>query len=445
MCTGMRKRFLMSENGGVAVSLYRMEYKNQTGFYRKEGSLPGKCAFLSQKETPRCLCFHASFTLEAAVILPLLACFFVSVLFFFRSLPGKCAFLSQKETPRCLCFHASFTLEAAVILPLLACFFVSVLFFFRVMQIEIIVQKTLDDTGRKLAVYLAEKEGGVELLEAEALFLKELTGKELPEKYIENGRLGILTGRKLAVYLAEKEGGVELLEAEALFLKELTGKELPEKYIENGRLGILLLSSQFDEREVALEATYHIKLPIQMFAIDGLWVRQNAVCRKWNGWKPDQAGGDHEEWVYITETGRAYHREDTCSYLDLSIRSVKPEQLDNLRNENGGKYHPCSECVDEEKANGNIYITNYGDRYHNDLNCSGIKRTNLRNENGGKYHPCSECVDEEKANGNIYITNYGDRYHNDLNCSGIKRTIYMVKLRDVGGRTPCKRCGAWKE
>ena len=304
MCTGMSKRFLMSENGGVAVSLYRMEYKNQTGFYRKEGSLPGKCAFLSQKETPRCLCFHASFTLEAAVILPLLACFFVSVLFFFR-----------------------------------------------VMQIEIIVQKTLDDTGRKLAVYLAEK-----------------------------------------------EGGVELLEAEALFLKELTGKELPEKYIENGRLGILLLSSQFDEREVALEATYRIKLPIQMFAIDGLWVRQNAVCRKWNGWKPDQAGGDHEEWVYITETGRAYHREDTCSYLDLSIRSVKPEQLDNLRN-----------------------------------------------ENGGKYHPCSECVDAEKANGNIYITNYGDRYHNDLNCSGIKRTIYMVKLRDVGGRTPCKRCGAWKE
>ncbi len=291
----------MNEKGGVAVSLYRMKYKDQTGFYRKEGSLPGKYAFLSQKETPRCPCFHGSFTLEAAVILPLLACFFVSVLFFFR-----------------------------------------------VMQIEIIVQKTLDDTGRKLAVYLAEKEG---------------------------------------------EFG--LLEAEALFLKELAGKDLPERYIENGRFGILLLSSQFDEQEVALEATYRIKLPVQMFTINGLFVRQKAVCRKWNGWKPAGAEGDDAEWVYITETGRAYHREDTCSYLDLSIRSVKPELLDDLRN-----------------------------------------------ENGGKYYPCSQCVNAEKTNGNVYITNYGDRYHNDLNCSGIKRTIYMVRLEDVGSRVPCKRCGA---
>ena len=179
-----------------------------------------------------------------------------------------------------------------------------------------------------------------------------------------------------------------------MFLKELAGKDLPERYIENGRFGILLLSSQFDEQEVALEATYRIKLPVQMFAINGLFVRQKAVCRKWNGWKPAGAEGDDAEWVYITETGRAYHREDTCSYLDLSIRSVKPELLDDLRN-----------------------------------------------ENGGKYYPCSQCVNAEKTNGNVYITNYGDRYHNDLNCSGIKRTIYMVRLEDVGSRVPCKRCG----
>ena len=52
MCTGMRKRFLIIENGGVAVSLYRMEYKNQTGFYRKEGSLPREMCFsLSKRDT----------------------------------------------------------------------------------------------------------------------------------------------------------------------------------------------------------------------------------------------------------------------------------------------------------------------------------------------------------------------------------------------------------
>ncbi len=68
-------------------------------------------------------------------------------------------------------------------MPLLACFFVSILFFFRVMQVQLEVQKALDDTGRQLAVYLsgdeeAQTDGAVGLLAAEAVFRKDLLGRE---------------------------------------------------------------------------------------------------------------------------------------------------------------------------------------------------------------------------------------------------------------------------
>ena len=41
----------------------------------------------------------------------------------------------------------------------------------------------------------------------------------------------------------------------------------------------------------------------------------------------------------------------------------------------------------------------------------------------------------------IYITSQGNRYHTQLNCSGLKRTIYTVPLSQTGGRGRCSKCG----
>ena len=42
--------------------------------------------------------------------------------------------------------------------PILACLFAFVLFFFRVMQVQLCVQDALEDTGRTLSVYAAVKD-----------------------------------------------------------------------------------------------------------------------------------------------------------------------------------------------------------------------------------------------------------------------------------------------
>ena len=82
-----------------------------------------------------------------------------------KSLPERCSFRkgpawtnAPKETPGCTCPSGSMTLEAAVVVPILACLFTFVLFFFRVMQVQLCVQDALEDTGRTLSVYAAVKD-----------------------------------------------------------------------------------------------------------------------------------------------------------------------------------------------------------------------------------------------------------------------------------------------
>lgn len=290
------------------MSLYSLKRSKHYSFIRKDCSLPGNTRF--SKVLHSFICF------------------------------------SQKETPRCPCFQGGFTLEAAVILPLAACFFVSILFFFRIMQIQLIVQNALDDTGRQLAVYAS--------------------------------------GDDAAVNLAV---------AEVLFLKELGEQEIADEYIWGGKLGISLLASEFDGQEVCVKANYLIRLPIQIFWTRNFAMEQHADCRKWSGWNPDGGSDSEGQWVYITETGSVYHSTSACSHLELSVHAVLREQIAELRSEDGAKYYKCRECGKQEDTGGIVYITNQGNRYHNDLNCSGIKRTiyTVRLSDVGERRRCSRC------------------------------------------------------
>lgn len=276
-----------------------------------------------------------------------------------KSLPGnalpivrqKLHFLIScfyKGTPRCACLPGVFTLEAAVILPLAACFFVAILFFFRVMQVELEVQKALDLTGRKLAV--------------------SLTGEE--------------ETNEIALGAA----------AEALFLKELSGRPIVAEYVKGGNIGISLVGSSLDGDDVELLAAYRIRFPVRLLGLYEVRAEQHADCRKWTGWKAAEDAEGQDVWVYITETGTVYHLTDACTYLNLSIRQADAGAVAWMRNKSGGKYRECELCG-EGGSQGIVYVTDYGDRYHCDLNCSGLKRTifKIRLSEAGERRACSKC------------------------------------------------------
>ena len=247
--------------------------------------------------------------------------------------------------------EASFLIETMVVLPLFVCFAVFLLFHFRVMEIQSDVGQALGYTARFMAV--------------SAYRQSDTSG---------DGDL------------------VNMAEATVLFHAKLSEYGCPDRFIEFGKPGISLMGSDLDGRDIKLAAVYRVKLPVSVFGIKAYTITQNAVSAKWIGDRKITVS-DEDEWVYITPTGTAYHSSTDCPYLDLTIRAVSWTDMLTLRNRSGGKYKACETCGREATVMQLVYVTDYGDRYHSTLTCSGLKRTILMvkpSEVGGR-HACSKC------------------------------------------------------
>lgn len=171
---------------------------------------------------------------------------------------------------------------------------------------------------------------------------------------------------------------------------------LDRSIIEGGRSGISCLGSWYQSGtgEIHVYVSYKIQLPFPGFMNMKARQKDEFIVKAWTGYeKPDMKDADGQI-VYITDTGSVYHTNYQCSYLQLSIQFLPSSGLSGLRNLSGGKYRPCEKCV------------------------------------------------HGSAMAGVYITNSGNRYHNSLNCSGLKRSIRAVPKSKVSGRGACSRCGS---
>lgn len=120
----------------------------------------------------------------------------------------------------------------------------------------------------------------------------------------------------------------------------------------------------------------------------------NCRVRKWTGYdvtKNSETEAE-EEWVYITPYGESYHISRDCRYLSLKIHAGKTEEIENYRNKSGEIYRPCESCG-SGGSSGLCFYTEYGNRYHASLYCSGLKRTvrTVEKSEVGNRHACSGC------------------------------------------------------
>ncbi len=159
----------------------------------------------------------------------------------------------------------------------------------------------------------------------------------------------------------------------------------------------MALSSFLDGDEmIDLVLTYQIKSPMGLVKLPGNFFLQRARVRAWTGRVTGGESGKEEgqesgdDLVYVTATGSVYHEDPDCTHLKLSIRQVDYEALETLRNNGGGKYHACEKCG--PSAQGTVYITNEGDRYHSSLSCGGLKRTVTEvHRDECELRACSKC------------------------------------------------------
>lgn len=252
-----------------------------------------------------------------------------------------------------VCPGASVTLEMAVVLPLFVSFMVFFLFLFRVLLVQESMEEALVYASRTIAAACWEESVQEQKSQAE-----------------------LLASARLALQKGWKES------------------DCPLAFIRGKAAGVSLFSSKLTGDDIVLRATYEIRLPCVLLGTYSLHFVQCTQSRKWIGNRTlEQTDGSDDEWVYITPYGTVYHRDRACRYLDLNIRAQSRQSLLALRNADGKIYRQCERC-----------------------GASG--------------------------SGTVYVTDYGDRYHSSLTCSGLKRTIYMVKLSQTGGRKACSKCGA---
>lgn len=137
-----------------------------------------------------------------------------------------------------------------------------------------------------------------------------------------------------------------------------------------------------------------VQLPFASVGFGRQHVVRKVTVRAWAGYTGESfRNGGSEELVYRTPDGEVYHRDRDCTYLKLTIRMVSSLGLADLRNQSGERYAPCEYCCRKEILSSAVYITDYGNRYHNHSTCQGLKRTVMAvplSKVGG-LRSCSRC------------------------------------------------------
>lgn len=290
--------------------------------------------------------------------------------------------------------RASLTVEAAFVFPI---FFFAVLVFlsfFQLMLIQAEVQRAIFDTASFSSqyVYFSEK------------FLKNRENKESMEssQSMQKESYGYQ-----GTLLEFSEGLLNKALVKAKFLSFVDKRFLNHSCIKNGVAKISFSSSKFLENgnDIDIIAIYKVKLPNPFIKLSYTIIQQvktKAFLGKSmvNLKETDSDIKDLDtKIVYIAETGKVYHISRSCTYLNPSIKQTSFKSLEIIRNEGGHKYYRCSSCCKKGEIYEKVYITTWGEGYHSQLDCSGLKRT-IREEKLTKaqeqgYYACSKCGLEE--------------------------------------------------
>lgn len=272
------------------------------------------------------------------------------------------AFLSLLERtcllpPAC---QGSITVEAAVVLPLFLFVLLTVLGFANMMETQLVIQHNLMQSGKQLA-----REG---YLRQE---LQQGDGQGMSAQWL-NGQFEIVNVRQR--------------------LCNALREQLDTDVIVGGVSGISFHNTRMMDGDeiIDLVVTYRMRPPVYMILVPEFQMIQRCRMRAWIGMER-QTGAERQ--VFVTPHGTVYHTNPACTYLKLSVREVSKQSLGGLRNKNGGRYSSCRGCVKQKNAD-RVYITDYGDRYHESRQCGGLKRGIMMKPESqiGNLSPCSRCT-----------------------------------------------------
>lgn len=263
--------------------------------------------------------------------------------------------------------QGSLTLECSWALSIFLFMFLSLLQIFLILTIHSRIHTALYHTGKELGKYAYVYE---DLME----------GKEVNDETMKLGK-SIFS----MTYVKSK------------VLSHIESKDMG--LIKGGESRINVYHSKIMEEDgiIDLIVDYKVSPLFAFFPLPDMPMVQRVRVRGWIGDGNGRgSNGDKEEnknLVYITETGSVYHTDVSCTHLRLSITQIKRNQVEEMRNEYGGKYYGCERCTVSEHNKDQVYITETGNRYHYSVSCSGLKRaiTSIAQDEVGDRKLCARC------------------------------------------------------
>ncbi|MCM1282854.1 MAG: hypothetical protein NC180_00710 [Muribaculaceae bacterium] len=249
-----------------------------------------------------------------------------------------------RGTRSCTCCKGSYTLEAAVILPLLAGFFTFLLFFFRVLQVQTGVQTALCYAGRKTACIASTTDSAPALYaSAEACFLKEAEKYEVVDNYVAGGSRGV------SLILSDFSGEYVNIEADYYIKLPINFFKIDKIAVSQGQRS----RKWTGDREHGTEEDYvyitehgsvyhrsrdchYLDLSIRAVdyaLIDNIRNKSEHKYYACSGCAEEKSGTGI---VYITDYGVCWHTDLSCSGLKRTIYLVPLTEV--------GSRGPCSKC-----------------------------------------------------------------------------------------------------
>lgn len=231
----------------------------------------------------------------------------------------------------CRGFRGSLTIEASLGLTLFLLFMTSLCQLFLVMQLQLRIQRALEQINNEAAQY-CYLSSQVALWDSDSRLLSEIEDYLLAEVSEEALRMRFIS----------------VIGEEALAHSVLEGG--------SGSLSFDGSSILLDEHRIRLTVSYRIRLPVAALGINSFTVRQQSYRYGWLGdADPMKKVENDEQMVYVTKTGQVYHLTLSCTYLNLSVRSVSMSQVEDLRNDSGAKYYACERCRPKRKGKYRLY------------------------------------------------------------------------------------------
>lgn len=221
----------------------------------------------------------------------------------------------------------SFTVEAALVLPVMLFVMCAFLYFLVIFNMQTALYEELSESARNTARYAFIYEEILNLAPSEEAELKQ---------NMEPGLTDMLYhGFSSAYALAQiKKGlGEEWLDRSCISGGSDGLSLLSDSLIDNNQMVDMVLRYRVNIPYLPGEV-------FQPLCVQRVRIRTFTGFMP----QSEERENTEEELVYITDNGTVYHTNRYCTHLNLSVKEVDRMNLDTLRNSNGGKYYACELC-----------------------------------------------------------------------------------------------------